>query len=261
MFTIWASDCFLREFHTPKRCEGFVLFPGPEIFGSVWLFLCAATSTFLIFYVRCLSRFPGFRVVLRHLLKKTYFWEIVVTLILVFVYDLLAVLHDSKTSVIIEYVLFMAEESLAVAAVLFLNFLPSVRSDLSQDNFTQKLVIYKTTFLLYALEGYTMAILGTIGAVYNVLNVRTSVQGYSTKNPPGMEVVVDVVLLMCNNALRYFLGKFFFSKFFDRDTDILGGGTESISESLALNRADNIPTAGDAAQETQEASAHVEVCV
>ena len=198
------------------------------------------------------------------------------------IYDLLVILHEPKASKTISYVLFMSEKSLLVALVLFLNFLPSV--NLSRTPSTLKLVIYKAALLLYALEGYTMAILGSTIAVYNVLTVSdppgtalthptsSNVQknwtlpsaqplqggnnGESTAHPPDMKAVVDLMLLMTNNALRYYLADFFFSKLFDHDVDILGGGTKSISESLAVNRADDIATA-DTAHETQEASTHM----
>ena len=201
---------------------------------------------------------------------------------LVCIYDLLVILHEPKASKTISYVLFMSEKSLAVALVLFLNFLPSV--NLSRTRSTLKLVIYKATLLLYALEGYTMAILGSTIAVYKVLTVSDppgiarihptspNVQknwtlpsthqlqgvnnGESTVDPPHMKAVVDLMLLMTNNALRFYLADFFFSKVFDHDVDILGGGTKSISESLGVNRADDIPTA-DPAHETLEASTHV----
>ena len=187
-------------------------------------------------------------------------------------YDLFVILHKPNASKTISYVLFMVEKSLAVAVVLLLNFLPSVKSDVSQNKSALKLWIYKAVLLLYALEGYTMAILGSIIAVYKVLTVSdtrgialiklasTNVyenltlasaqqrlqwrnNGYSTMDPPDMKAVVDLMLLMTNNALRYYLADFFFSKFFDHDVDILRGGTKSISESLAVNRADDIPTA------------------
>ena len=288
MFSTWAWYCFSREFQTTALCEDFHLFPHPQIFEAAWLFLCATSSFLLIFYVRRqLSSFPGFLVVLYHLFRKKYFWKVVVTLISVCIYDILVIWHKPKALKTISYVLFIVEKSLVVAVVLFLNFLPSVKSDLSRQNKSSlKLVIYKAALFLYALEGYTMAILGSTIAVYKVVTVqsgpgpalihRTSpnVQenltlsstqqlqgtnnGYSTVVPPDMETVVGLMLLMTNNALRYYIADFFFSKLFDPDVDTLGGGTKTIPESLAIKRADvdDIATA-DAAQEIQQASDHV----
>ena len=279
MFTAWAWDCFSREFQTTPLCKHFRLFPHPASFEAAWLFLCAASSFFLIFYARRLSSFPRFLAVLQHLCRKKYFWKILVTLISVCIYDLLVILNEPKTPTTISYVLFMSEKALAVALVLFLNFIPSV--NLSRAKSTLKLVIYKAALLLYALEGYTMAILGSTIAVYKVLTVSdppgtarihptspnvqknwtlSSTQqlqgrnnGESTVDPPDMKAVVNLMLLMTNNALRFYLADFFFSKLFDHDVDILGGGTKSISESLAVNRADNI-LAVDSADEPREAS-------
>lgn len=231
MFIVWASDCFVREFHTTALCEDFSLFPSPKIFESAWLLLCFITSSFLIFYVCCLNHFRGFLPVLNHLITKKYFWKLVVILILVCIYDLLTILNKSETFKTLPYVLFMCEKSSAVVLVLFLNFLPSDKSGLPQKNSAMKLGLYKATLFVYALEGYTMAILGSTIAVYKVLSVPNTAE--TDDEAPEREAVVSLMLLITNNALRYYLAEFFFSKLFDQDVDILGGGTKSISESLA----------------------------
>ena len=92
-----------------------------------------------------------------------------------------------------------------------------------------------------------MAILGSTIAVYKVLtvseadrawlamqrrsNVSTDadsrlrlVHGAHATNPPDVKSVVDLMLLMTNNGLRYFLADFFVSKLFDESLDHLGGG-------------------------------------
>ena len=91
-----------------------------------------------------------------------------------------------------------------------------------------------------------MAILGSTIAVYKVLTVPNT-QGTNVE-APDIEAVVSLMLLISNNALRYYLAEFFFSKLFDQDVDILGGGTKSISESLAQ------PAMVDLADESEEAS-------
>ena len=246
MFIIWASDCFVREFRTTALCEDFSLFPSPKIFESVWLLLCAITSCFFIFYVCCLNHFRGFLPVLKHLITKKYFWKLVVILISVCIYDLVTILNRSETFKTLSYVLFMCEKSSAVVLVLFLNFLPSDESALPQKNSAMKLGLYKAALFVYALEGYTMAILGSTIAVYKVLTVPNT-QG-TNDEAPDIEAVVSLMLLISNNALRYYLAEFFFSKLFDQDVDILGGGTKSITESLAQ------PATVDQADESKEAS-------
>jgi len=246
MFIVWASDCFVREFHTTALCERFSLFPSPKIFESAWLFLCALTSLFLIFYVRCLNHFCGFLPVLQHLIRKKYFWKLVVTLISVCIYDLLTMLSRSETFKTLSYVLFMCEKSSAVVVALFLNFLPSDAGGLSQKNSAMKLGLYKAALLVYVLEGYTMAILGSTIAVYKVLTVPNPPGSHD--DAPDIKAVVSLMLLIINNGLRYYLAEFFVSKLFDLDVDILGGGTKSISESLAQ------PATVDQAQESKEVS-------
>ncbi|XP_068691876.1 uncharacterized protein [Montipora foliosa] len=244
MFIVWASDCFLREFHTTALCTAFFLFPSPKIFLSAWLFLCTITSSVLIFYVRRLNHFYG-NAVLQHLIRKKYFWKLVVTLISVCIYDLLILVNKSETFKTLSYVLFMCEKSSAVVVALFLNFLPSDTSGPSQKDSAMKLGLYKAALFVYALEGYTMAILGSTIAVYKVLTVPNTAD---TNAAPDIQAVVSLMLLITNNALRYYLAEFFFSKLFDQDVDILGGGTKNISESLAR------PATVHQAQESKEES-------
>lgn len=245
MFIAWASYCFFREFRTTALCVRFPLFPKPRIFEIVWLSLCAITSLFLIFYVRNLNHFRGFLPVLQHLIKKKYFWKLVVTLISVCIYDLLTILNKPEILKTLSYVLFMCEKSSAVVAALFLNFLPSDAGGLSKNNAAMKLGLYRAVLFVYALEGYTMTILGSTIAVYKVLTVPSSPV---SNDAPDKEAVASLMLLIINNGLRYYLAEFFLSKFFDQDVDILGGGTKSILESLAQ------PATVDQAQESLEAS-------
>ena len=157
----------------------------------------------------------------------------------------LTILNKSETFKTLSYVLFMCEKSSAVVVALLLNFLPSDTSGPSQKNSAMKLGLYKAALFVYALEGYTMAILGSTIAVYKVLTVPNTAD---TNDAPDIQAVVSLMLLITNNALRYYLAEFFFSKLFDQDVDILGGGTKNISESLAQ------PATVDQAQESYEAS-------
>ena len=232
MFATWAVDCFSREFHTTALCESFTLFPRPKIFESVWLCLCIATSAFLILHACRLNHFPGLRPVLQHLIRKKYFMKLLLTLFAVCVYDVLTMANDTETLKTVAYIIFVFEKSFAVAVVLVLNFLPSDANDRPQKNSLSKLVLYKAALAVYAVEGYTMAMLGSAIAAYKVLSVP-SIPGGS-KDPPEVKAVASLMLLIINNALRIYLAEFFLSKVYDQDADILGGGTKSIAESLAL---------------------------
>ena len=232
MFTTWAVDCFSREFHTTALCERFTLFPRPKIFESVWLCLCIATSAFLILHACRLNHFPGFLPVLQHLISKKYFMKLLLTLFAVCVYDVLTIANDTETLKTVAYIIFVFEKSFAVAVVLVLNFLPSGANDLPQKNSFLKLVLYKAALAVYAVEGYTMAMLGSAIASYKVLTVPSTPDG--SKDPPEVKAVASLMLLIINNALRVYLAEFFLSKVYDQDSDILGGGTKSIAESLAL---------------------------
>ena len=140
--------------------------------------------------------------------------------------------HNTETLKTVVYILFVFEKSFAVAVVLVLNFLPSDANDLTQKNSLLKLVLYKAALAVYAVEGYTMATLGSAIAAYQVLNVPSIPDG--SKDPPEAKAVASLMLLIINNALRVYLAEFFLSKVYDQDADILGGGTKRIAETLAL---------------------------
>lgn len=154
--------------------------------------------------------------------------KLLLTLFAVCVYDVLTMTHNTETLKTVVYILFVFEKSFAVAVVLVLNFLPSGANDLTQN---LKLVLYKAALAVYAVEGYTMATLGSAIAAYQVLNVPSIPDG--SKDPPEVKAVASLMLLIINNALRVYLAEFFLSKVYDQDADILGGGTKRIAETLA----------------------------
>ena len=158
--------------------------------------------------------------------------KLLLTLFAVCVYDVLTMANDTETLKTVAYIIFVFEKSFAVAVVLALNFLPSEANDLPQKNSLLKLVLYKAALAVYAVEGYTMAMLGSAIAAYKVLSVPNTPDG--SKDPPEVKAVASLMLLIINNALRVYLADFFLSKVYDQDADILGGGTKSIAESLAL---------------------------
>ena len=67
-------------------------------------------------------------------------------------------------------------------------------------------------------------------ALYHVVSVPHTATGI--KDTPDIGEITSLMLLITNNGLRYYLADFFSSKCFDQDIDILGGGTQSITESL-----------------------------
>lgn len=166
-------------------------------------------------------------------------------LVLVCGYDILIISQKQETLKTLLYYFYIFEKSLEVALVLCLNFVPSNASGLPQKKFGLRFWLYMAALIVYALEGYTMFILGSTIAVQNVLSVPHTA---NIEDSPDITVVAGLMLLIINNGLRYYLAEFFVSKLFDPDEDILGGGTKSISESLAQ------PATVDQAQESKEVS-------
>ena len=124
LFTIWASDCFFREFRTTTNCRHFSLFPVPGLIEFFWLLCSVFVSLFFIYHVVFLSpRFCGTRKVICHLIKKKYFYKITFVLLVVISYDIYVMLNDPQTWKTMSYVSFIMEKSLTVLLMFSLNFL------------------------------------------------------------------------------------------------------------------------------------------
>ena len=111
----------------------------------------------------------------------------------------------------------MIEKTLAVILMFHLNYLPRFWED--KDGKLKRRV-YKLALLVYSLQSYLLALFGSTIAAYKVLSVSTP-QTNDGSNP-GAKPVVALMLLLMNNALRFYVGDFFLSKFFDENLDLLG---------------------------------------
>ncbi|XP_028412169.1 uncharacterized protein LOC114534892 [Dendronephthya gigantea] len=229
LFTIWAVDCFFREFRTTGFCNNFHLFSAPESFQFLWLLFSSANSFFLIYHTIYRSpAFAGTRKVVGHLYKKKYFYKINLVLTVVVVYDIYVMSNEPQTWKTMSYILFITEKVFTVALMLFLNFLPRFWTGGRLS--TLKYWLYKAALAVYyVLQNFVMALLGSTIATYKVLTIKPNVD----TQDPGPRSIVALMLLVTYNGYRYFVAEFFFSKIFDDELDILGGKT--IQESIGAN--------------------------
>jgi hypothetical protein len=124
LFTIWAADCFFREFRTTPNCQDFSLFPMPKLLEFFWLLSSILVSLFLIYHVVFRSpEFCGTRRIIRHLIKKKYFHKIIFVLLAVVSYDIYVMSSNPQTWKTLSYVSFIMEKSLTVLLMFLLNFL------------------------------------------------------------------------------------------------------------------------------------------
>ena len=125
LFTIWAADCFFREFRTTPNCEHFSMFPMPKLFELFWLLGGIFVSFFLIYHVIFLSPvFCGMQEVFCQLIKKKYFYKITFVLLAVDSYDIYVIANDPELWTTMIYVSFIMEKSLTVLLMFLLNFIP-----------------------------------------------------------------------------------------------------------------------------------------
>ena len=125
LFTIWATDCFFREFHTTTVCEHFKIFPMPKLFEIFWLTFSIVGFVFFIYHtVRRSPAFCGPRKVIRCLAKKKYFYKIGFVLLVVIAYDVYVLSNSPEKLKTLSYILFMVEKTLSVLLMFLLNFLP-----------------------------------------------------------------------------------------------------------------------------------------
>ena len=256
LFSVWANDCFFREFRTTVTCVNFTLFPYPQLMAIIWLLATITTSLFLLLYVRRLPEFPSFKLIIKHLVKQRYFCKISVVLLLVVIYDFLTITGKPHFLRTLQYSTFMLEHATGILLMFTLNFVPKFLQKTDQQR-RNKSLLYKLTLAMYSLEGYVLYVLGTMIAVYKVLSISSCGREHHTKSynssvdilasssvhrhESGVsschdpKSVIMLLLLMTNNGLRYFVGDFFMAKLFSEDSDILGGKHESI-DSLELRK-------------------------
>ncbi|CAB4033969.1 Hypothetical predicted protein [Paramuricea clavata] len=98
-----------------------------------------------------------------------------------------------------------------------------------------KLWVYKTALAMYVLQNLLVSLVGSTYVAYKVTTVSELDIKMDKQNLHGAKSVVDLILLITNNALRYFIAEFFLSKLFNEDLDILGGNSgKTIEESIGV---------------------------
>lgn len=255
LFATWANDCFFREFRTTATCKNFSLFPYPQLLVSFWLLATSSTSVSLLLYVKTLAKFPGFKIIVSHLVKQLYFCKIFVNVVLVVIYDFLTLTSEPQFWRSLEYFSFLVEHVTGVFLMFTLNLTPKFLQKTDKQYIT-KTILYKLTLAVYSLEGYGMFVLGTIIALYKVVTVsscnqlkyakvQNSTTAYvsftSLRHSLGSKkvdechdaiTVVMLLLLMISNAWRFTVGNFFLAKLFSEDCDHLSGRHQMINSLL-----------------------------
>ncbi len=97
----------------------------PKMFECLWLFNSCAGSVFLIYHVVYHSpAFCGSRVLMRHLVRKNYFYKINFGLLAIAVYVIYVMPNNIETWTTMAYILFITDKCLTVILMFILNFLP-----------------------------------------------------------------------------------------------------------------------------------------
>ena len=236
LYTLWLCDCFFREFKMGVQCKGFSLYPNPEIISTIWLIVISVTSLLLIFYASRLPDFPSFKSIIRHLLRKKYFYKVCVITALVIAYDVITIVGgEIQVKRTIVYCTYILEHLSSVALIFTLNFVPEFVKNTDPQS-KLKYFVYKLVLLIYAVENYVIYALGTIVAAYKLVAVPTCRlkdietkynKSRSSTNAPGNTVCHDatsvsmLLLLLTALSLRHTIGEFFLTKIFQEKVDIL----------------------------------------
>lgn len=170
LYSVYATDCFLRAKLATLRCENFTLYPNPTRFEIAWQSSSAVNNCIAIGILFVLPEFPGWSVVCARLVRLARFWSFVFQLIVVIAYNLMLFFHEHLAeSAIIEVGFIFDEISITVVVCLW-NFVPAPRS--RSNGFRCLLIAYNLTLIVFFLENFFLFLLMSSQAALDITGIH-----------------------------------------------------------------------------------------
>ena len=219
MFGIFMADCTLWQGTTSVDCKNFTVYKIPLCDGYCWkvLWLSSSTTTSAILLFLMWKRVnPELqpvqsKAIIKRVVKKPFFWSLVLLLCLVILYDTLIVLENRNAKAVVE-VAIMLWKVVTLMLVFQLNytFPPS----------TQRQCCHITVFayyfgvFLFFLDNFTKfaatsaQVAFRFHTVYNNCTVKA-------------QSIIDLMLMVVNGLLYHSFMSFFWNKMFLGEKDVL----------------------------------------
>lgn len=209
LYSVYATDCFLRAKLATLRCENFTLYPNPLRFEIAWQ-SCAAVNNFIAVGILFkLPEFPGWNVVSARLVKLARFWSFLFQLVVVISYNVMLFCHEHLAESAIIEVGFIVDEITITAVVCLWNFVPAPRN--RSHGFPCLSVAYNLTLVVFFLENFFLFLLMSSQAALDI----TGIHEFETRSK-GLQALG--IVFNATEATFYFaVMKFMWNKLFEDD--------------------------------------------
>lgn len=212
LYSVYATDCFLRAKLATLRCENFTLYPDPTKFEITWQSTSAINGFIAIATLFKLPQFPGFRVVLVRIVRLARFWSFFFQLVVVVAYNLILFFHEHLPGSAIIEVGFIVDEITIWVVVCLWNFVPAPNNH-SGDRYPWILFAYKWTLVVFFLENFFLFLLMTSQAALDI----TGIHEFESR-AKGLQALG--VVLNATEATFYFaVMKFMWNKLFECNSE------------------------------------------
>lgn len=207
LYSVYATDCFLRAKLATLRCENFTLYSNPTRFEIAWQ-MCSAVNNFIAVGILFkLPEFPGLDVVCVRLIKLARFWSFIFQLVVVISYNLMLFFHEHLMESAMIEVGFLVDEITVTIVVCLWNFVPA------PSNRSQGLpclqFAYKLTLVMLFLENFFLFLLMSSQAALDI----TGIHQFESRST-GLQALG--IVLNATEATFYFaVMKFMWNKLFE----------------------------------------------
>ena len=221
LYSVYATDCFLRAKLATLRCENFTLYPDPTKFEIAWQSTSAINGFIAIAILFKHPEFPGLKVVFSRLVRLARFWSFFFQLIVVVTYNVILFFHEHLPGSAIIEVGFIVDEIAIWMVICLWNFVPAPESK-SAGGYLRLLFAYKLTLIVFFLENFFLFLLMTSQAALDV----TGIHEFESRSK-GLQALG--IVLNATEATFYFaVMKFMWNKLFEYNSepeDLLKKGT------------------------------------
>ncbi|XP_022781654.1 uncharacterized protein LOC111322752 [Stylophora pistillata] len=213
LYSVYATDCFLRAKLATLRCENFTLYSNPTRFEVAWQMSSAVNNFIAVGILFKLPEFPGLNVVCTRLIKLARFWSFIFQLVVVISYNLMLFFHEHLVESAMIEVGFIVDEITVTIVVCLWNFVPAP-SNRSQGLSCLQ-VAYNLTLVMLFLENFFLFLLMSSQAALDI----TGIHEFETRSK-GLQALG--IVFNATEATFYFaVMKFMWNKLFEGEAENL----------------------------------------
>lgn len=211
LYSVYATDCFLRAKLATLRCENFTLYPDPTKFEIAWQSTSALNGFIAVAFLFKRPEFPGLKFVCSRLVRIARFWSFLFQLVVVVTYNVILFFHEHLPESATIEVGFIFDEIIISAVVCLWNFVPA--PDNKFNRYSWLLIAYNLTLVVFFLENFFLFLLMSSQAALDI----TGIHEFESRSK-GLQALG--IVLNATEATFYFaVMKFMWNKLFECNTE------------------------------------------